>query len=148
MTTPETDVPERKSPAWLETARRFYAPGFEVQTDKALGASNADWAELPEHERSFTVAHLLYLNLVAQRGTQRLLGEVRDLLDEVAAAAESDDDEDPDDDDDPPPAAPAAAVVGEDPPDAAPVPTEEPATAEPIQGELIIPGEDEDGGAP
>lgn len=101
MTT--TNETNPKTPTWLEAARRFYAPGFEVQTDKALSASHADWAELPEDQRSFTIAHLLYLNLVAQRGTQRLLAEVRDLLDEVADGLTEEDD------DEPPPSAPAAA---------------------------------------
>lgn len=121
MTTPETNT---KTPTWYETARRFYARGFEVQTGDALTSSNADWAELPEHERSFTLAHLLYLNLAAQRGTQRMLAEVRDLLDDIEAVMGDDED-----DDDPEPT---------------PVANEAPA---PIEPEVIVPDEPDAEGA-
>ena len=43
----------------------------------------ADWAELSEEEQSFALAHLQYLNLVAQAGTQRLLLQLRELLEEI-----------------------------------------------------------------
>ncbi len=43
----------------------------------------ADWAELSEEEQSFALAHLQYLNLVAQAGTQRLLLQLRELLAEI-----------------------------------------------------------------
>jgi hypothetical protein len=148
----------------METARRFYGPGFEVRTSQALSGSNADWAELPEHERSFTLAHLQYLNLVAQRGTQRLLGEVRDLLEEIAAGMEGGDDEpDPNDggpdgqaaalveDDEDAPARGAneppaeAAPASATPPTPAPAPPVEVLPGEVDDGELILP--DDEGGA-
>ncbi len=158
MPTPETNTTAPKLPSWMETARRCYGEGFKVRSSKALADSNTDWGELPEHERSFALAHLLYLNLVAQRGTQRHLREVRDLLDEVVAGLAPEDDDEPDPDDDGPDG--QAGVEIEDDGDAAagraneapagvatatgapPTPAPTPVV---LDGELIIPGEE--GGA-
>ncbi|MCK6531005.1 hypothetical protein L6R50_26745 [Myxococcota bacterium] len=113
MPTPTPETPSTPAvPVWLATARRFYAQGFEVRTDAQMAGSVADWAELPVHEQTFTCAHLLYLNLVAQRGTQRLLEQVLGALDEVAdalAGFEEPEGEDADDEDQPPDPTPAAA---------------------------------------
>ena len=62
----------------------------------------ADWCDMDPDERGFVLAHLQYLNLLAQRGTQRLLLELRAMLEEVgdelievveSAAAELEDEE-------------------------------------------------------
>lgn len=123
------------NPAFLDTARAFYAEAFDHKRKRDLADSIAEWSEMDEGEQSFAVAHLLFLNLQAQAGTQRILGQVRDLLDEVAESlttaieaslpdpdeADRDDDRDEDDDaDDAPPAAARAgnarpaAVAGDD----------------------------------
>lgn len=57
---------------------------FDHKTKKAIARSMTEWAELDEDEQSFAQNHLLFLNLQAQAATQRLLVQVRDLLDEVA----------------------------------------------------------------
>ena len=69
---------------FLDTARAFYAEAFDHKKKRDLAHSMEEWAELGEDEQSFAVAHLLYLNLQAQAAGQRLLVQVRDLLDEVA----------------------------------------------------------------
>jgi hypothetical protein len=111
------------NPAFLDTARAFYAEAFDHKRKRDLADSIAEWSEMDEGEQSFAVAHLLFLNLQAQAGTQRILGQVRDLLDEVAESlttaieaslpdpdeADRDDDRDEDDDADDAPPAPAAA---------------------------------------
>jgi hypothetical protein len=74
----------RKEPRFLRIAQAFYGEAFEVHRATDLSAAMADWSELTEDEQSFTLAHLHYLNLLAQAATQKLLLQVRDLLDEVA----------------------------------------------------------------
>ncbi len=71
-------------PAFLDTARAFYAEAFEHKKKRDLARSIAEWSEMDDDEQSFGVAHLLYLNLQAQAAGQRLVTQVRDLLDEVA----------------------------------------------------------------
>lgn len=78
----ETSMP--KSPPPADAARALYADAFEPTSKRELARSLADWAELSVDEQSFTVAHLLYLNLQAQGGAQRALVQVRALLDELA----------------------------------------------------------------
>lgn len=68
----------------VEVARAFYGPAFEHTNKRELAQSIAEWAELDEDEQSFTVAHLLYLNLQQQAAGQRLVAQVRELVDEVA----------------------------------------------------------------
>ncbi len=69
--------------AFLAAARGFYGEAFEPRRKSQLAESMADWAELTESEQSFALAHLQYLNLVAQAGTQGLLDDIRDLLEEI-----------------------------------------------------------------
>ncbi len=124
------------NPAFLDAARAFYGEAFDHKRKRKLAASIAEWSEMDEGEQSFAVAHLLFLNLQAQAGTQRILGQVRDLLDEVAESlttaieaslpdpdeADRDDDREDDDanDEQPTPAAARganarpAAVAGDD----------------------------------
>ncbi len=110
------------NPAFLDAARAFYGEAFDHKRTRELAASIAEWSEMDEGEQSFAVAHLLFLNLQAQAGTQRILGQVRDLLDEVAESlttaieaslpdpdeADRDDDREDDDADDEQPAPTAA----------------------------------------
>ena len=77
-------MPKPQSPTFLATARAFYGPAFDHKKKKALARSMSEWAEMDEDEQSFTAAHLAFLNLQAQAATQKLLTQVRDLLDEVA----------------------------------------------------------------
>ncbi len=98
---PKTD--RAKSPAFLESPRAFYAEAFEHTRKKDLVATIEEWSDMEEGERRYTVAHLLYLNLKGQAAIVRLLGDVRELLDEVAegnddALAEPDEDDEPEDD--------------------------------------------------
>jgi len=100
------------TPSFLSTARAFYGPAFDHKKKKALARSMAEWAEMDEEEQSFTAAHLAFLNLQAHAATQKLLTQVRDLLDEVAESLsvaleaslpeEGDDDAEEDDEDDDP----------------------------------------------
>ena len=71
------------TPAFLHTAKSMYGEAFGPRRQADLAESMADWAELTDEERSFTLAHLQYLNLVAQAGTQRLLVQVCELLAEI-----------------------------------------------------------------
>jgi len=77
-------MPSKTTPTFLTTARAFYGPAFDHKRKKALARSMAEWAEMDDDEQSFAHAHLLYLNLQAQAATQKMLSQVRDLLDEVA----------------------------------------------------------------
>ena len=72
------------NPKWLDTARLFYSDSFGALKKRELRASKDDWNDLTEEEQSFALAHLQYLDLMAQAGTQRLLVQIRDLLEEVA----------------------------------------------------------------
>ncbi len=75
-------------PSFLVTARSFYGEAFGPRRPEHLAESMADWSELTEEERSFALAHLQYLNLVAQAGTQRMLARVVELLEELVDATE------------------------------------------------------------
>ena len=120
-------------PSFLTTARAFYGPAFDHKKKKALARSMAEWTEMDEAEQSFAHAHLLYLNLQAQAATQKLIGQVRDLLDEVAESLavaleasmpDADEDDEPEltdvDDDDEEPFDEAPAFVEPEPPDSEP----------------------------
>jgi hypothetical protein len=77
----------RKSvPPFLAQARTFYAEAFAHTRKSDLADAMTEWTELDEAEQSFALAHLSYLQLEAQAQTQQLLGQVRDLLDELAEA--------------------------------------------------------------
>lgn len=100
-------------PSFLVTARSFYGEAFGPRRPEDLAVSMADWSELTEEERSFALAHLQYLNLVAQAGTQRMLARTVELLEELVDATEDlaygdradpEDEEGDDDDDDEAPA--------------------------------------------
>jgi len=83
-------MPSKPQPhTYLAAARTFYGQAFEHRQDKALARSMADWAEMDEDEQSFALAHLAYLQLQSQAVTQRLLVQVRDLLDEVAESLDT-----------------------------------------------------------
>ncbi len=75
---------ETKNPLFLDRALTFYGEAFDHRSKKAVTRSMTEWAELDEDEQSFAQAHLLFLNIQAQAATQKLLVQVRDLLDEVA----------------------------------------------------------------
>ena len=79
-------MPKNKptDPAFLAAARAFYGPAFAARTKNDLAAAMADWSEMDEDEQRFAVAHLHYLHLQAEAGTQRLLRRMIDVLDEVA----------------------------------------------------------------
>ena len=97
MTThPKPQQRSRKEPRFLHLARTFYGEAFGVRRVRELSAAMADWSELTEDEQSFTLAHLHYLGLLAQARTQKLLLQVRDLLDEVAEGLEEPEDDDED----------------------------------------------------
>jgi len=71
------------TPAWMRRGRALYGAAFEPKKKSELAESMADWAEMSEEERSFVAAHLQYLGLEAQLGTQKLLRELRALFEEV-----------------------------------------------------------------
>ena len=71
------------TPSFLITAKSIYGEAFGPRRQADLAESMADWAELTDAEQSFTLAHLQYLSLVAQAGTQRLLVQVCELLSEI-----------------------------------------------------------------
>ena len=73
-----------KNPAFLDTARAFYADAIDHHRKKDIVHAIEAWSEMDSGEQSYAVAHLLYLNVQAQAATLRVLTDVRDLLDEVA----------------------------------------------------------------
>lgn len=133
---PKTDR-KPKSPAFLESARAFYAEAFEHTRNKDLAAAIDEWSEMEDGEQSFTVAHLLYLNLKGQAALVRVLGDVRELLDEVAdgidAALGEDEDDEPDEGQD---AHDAPATVVDESPDAVP---DEPTSALVVDDQAVPP---------
>lgn len=76
--------PTPRDPFFLQEAEAHYGHAFEVETPEDLEAAMARWAELQSSDRSFIMAHLLYLNLKAHAVTQRLTIQARNLIDEVA----------------------------------------------------------------
>ena len=148
--------------SFLDTARRFYGDAFGSRRQRAIDAARDDWADLPEEDRSFAVAHLLYLDIMGKAASTRLLLQVRDLLEEIADALpdepeelEDDDDqgEDDDDDDDDEPELfdpePTATVPGQVQPEFEPLPVEpdDVTQAEHDQGELDQGGDEPGDGA-
>ncbi len=83
---PKAPRDEPTGRSFLDTARSFYGDAVGSRSPRNVDAARDDWAELPEEDRSFANAHLLYLNLMAQAGIARLLVQVRDLLEEIADA--------------------------------------------------------------
>ena len=68
---------KRPAPAFLKTAKGLYGDAFEPRTQREVGDAMADWHELSESEQSFTLGHLLYLNLRAQAAQLRVLQDLR-----------------------------------------------------------------------
>lgn len=99
-----TNAPSRGKQNVFQAARELYGAAFEPKSRARVGAAMADWAELSEEERSFTLGHLLYLNLQAQASTLTVLRGIRDGVDniddtvlelsEALAGDEEDDDDD------------------------------------------------------
>lgn len=104
-----------KNPAFLDTARAFYADAFEHHRKKDIVTAIEAWSEMDGGEQSYAVAHLLYLNVQAQASTVRLLTDVRDLLDEVAEGIDAALDDDEEDDVPPEASARAPSIVDADP---------------------------------
>ncbi len=93
MTTfPKAQRHEAHTPSWLKAARTYYGDAFETKKKTDLAAAMADWCDMDPDERGFVLAHLQYLNLLAQRDTHRLLLELRASVevigDEVIEAVE------------------------------------------------------------
>ena len=88
----------------FQQARRFYGEAFEASTNRDLADAMADWSDLGAPERTFTLSHLLYLNLMAQAGVQTLLHELlvtaEDVADDLGGEGDGGDDDDDEDDDD------------------------------------------------
>ena len=80
------------APSWLKAARGYYGAAFEAKKKTDLAEAMADWSEMDSDERGFVLAHLQYLNLLAQRDIHRLLLELRASVevigDEVIEAVE------------------------------------------------------------
>ena len=78
MTTfPKAQQRDAHTPSWLKAARTYYGDAFETKKKTDLAAAMADWCDMDPDERGFVLAHLQYLNLLAQRDTHRLLQELR-----------------------------------------------------------------------
>jgi len=93
MTTfPKAQRHDAHTPTWLKAARTYYGDAFETKKKTDLAAAMADWCDMDPDERGFVLAHLQYLNLLAQRDTHRLLQELRASVevigDEVIEAVE------------------------------------------------------------
>ncbi|MBC8424824.1 hypothetical protein H8E07_11940 [bacterium] len=93
---------KNKTVSVFEQAHRFYGQAFEVTSTRELADSMAEWGDLAPPERTFTLTHLLYLNLMAQAGTHLLLRKVwetvEDLADEMEDQADRGGDDDGEDD--------------------------------------------------
>ena len=92
---------KNKTVSVFEQAHRFYGQAFEVTSTRELADSMAEWGDLAPPERTFTLTHLLYLNLMAQAGTHLLLRKVwetvEDLADEMEDQADRGEDDGEDD---------------------------------------------------
>jgi hypothetical protein len=80
---PQAKQAKTFTPAWMKTARAWYGSAFEPKKKGDLAESMSDWSEMDPAERGFVLAHLQYLGLQAQLGTQRMLRELRALFEEV-----------------------------------------------------------------
>lgn len=76
--------PTPHTPFFMQEADAHYGHAFDIETEQDLEQAMRKWAELHDSDRSFILAHLLYLNLKAHTTTQRLTIQTRDLIDEVA----------------------------------------------------------------
>ena len=104
---------KNKTISVFEQAHRFYGQAFEVTSTRELADSMAEWADLAPAERTFTLTHLLYLNMMAQAGTHLLLRKVWDAVEDLADELEdqADDDREPGDDTAVPPGVTIPAAV-------------------------------------
>ena len=75
---------KNKTVSVFEQAHRFYGQAFEVTSTRELADSMAEWGDLAPPERTFTLTHLLYLNLMAQAGTHLLLRKVWETVEDLA----------------------------------------------------------------
>ena len=80
---PQAQQAKTFTPAWMRRTRALYGAAFEPNKKGDLAESMADWSEMSEEERSFVQAHLQYVGLQAQLGTQKMLRELRALFEEV-----------------------------------------------------------------
>lgn len=80
---PQAQQAKTFTPAWMRRTRALYGAAFEPNKKGDLAESMADWSEMSEEERSFVQAHLQYVGLQAQVGTQKMLRELRALFEEV-----------------------------------------------------------------
>jgi len=87
----------RKPKSIFQVARHFYGEAFDVENHRDLADAMAEWSDMSAAERTFTLAHLSYLNLLALAGIQTLLNEILDTVDEVAEEFEGDRGEEVDD---------------------------------------------------
>ena len=70
--------------SFLQTARALYGAAFDSNLPDDVREASADWSALTDAQRSYALAHLLYLNLHAQATTHRLLAELRDNGEDLA----------------------------------------------------------------
>lgn len=73
-----------KIPNYLATATMLYGDSLGAKRASDLLGAMQTFAELPADEQRFVLAHLAYLGIEAQAANQRVLTQIRDLLDEVA----------------------------------------------------------------
>lgn len=72
------------APAPARVGRALYGEAFEARSAEDLSDAIADWAALDNAERSFAIAHLLYLGLQAQGRIAHHLGRARQQLDTLS----------------------------------------------------------------
>jgi len=92
--------PKNKPLSIFQQARRFYGDAFEAESRRDLADAMAEWSDLGAPERTFTLSHLLYLNLMALAGVQTLLHELLETVEDVADDFAIDDGDEDDDEDD------------------------------------------------
>lgn len=74
------------NPSFLKTARALYGAAFDSNLPDDVREASSDWSALTDAQRSYALAHLLYLNLHAQQTTHRLLAELCDSNEELVDA--------------------------------------------------------------
>lgn len=81
---PSETAPEApKPPPFMLQAERLYGNLFGSARPAELEDAMDDWDEVSASSQEFTLGHLLYLNLVAHARGQRLLVQIRELLEEL-----------------------------------------------------------------
>lgn len=71
-----------------EEADHYYGAAFRVRNRDELAESMAEWSELSEDERSFIVAHLVYLGIKQSGHMELVLEEMQDVLEEMLEGPE------------------------------------------------------------